>query len=200
MQPLIKIIVIGFALTALIGLSTQPLLAQVGRRLPEPARGLPAKNIAKINVLSPFALTGSFFYERVLQERMSAQLGLFFTGVSFFGTRFGGFGLTPEVRYYVAGDAPRGLYIAPFYRFQRFNARIRNIADLARYSQNGGGVVIGRQWIIAELISLEGFIGGGYMSGKPTVIGQDGQQRDVNLGFFGEGPRLRAGLTAGFRF
>jgi hypothetical protein len=166
--------------------------------LPEAA--FAQNNVVKVNVLSPFALTGSFFYERVLQEQMSAQLGAFFTGYSFFGTRFGGVGLTPEFRYYFAGNAPRGAYLAPYYRFQRFSARIRGIADLARYSQNGGGVILGNQWLIVDLISLDAFIGGGYMGGKPTVIGTDGQQQEVRLGPFGEGFRLRGGVTAGFRF
>lgn len=158
------------------------------------------KNGAKINVLSPFALTGSFFYERVLNEQMSVQLGAFFTGYSFFGTRFGGYGLTPEFRYYFSGDAPKGAFVAPYYRYQSFDVRIRGIAELASYSQNGGGILVGKQWIIMDLVSLEAFIGGGYMAGEPQVIGQDGQPREVNLGPLGEGARLRGGITAGFRF
>lgn len=158
------------------------------------------RNVVKVNVLSPFVLTGSFFYERVLQERVSAQLGAFFTGFRIPATRFGGFGLTPEVRFYLAGEAPKGTYLAPYYRYQKFNARIRRVAELASYSQNGGGIVLGRQWIIADLISLDAFIGAGYMAGKPKAINRSGQVEEVDVGPLGEGFRLRAGITAGFRF
>lgn len=174
------------------------LLAQPRRTYQEPV--VQGKNLVKINVLSPFVLTGSFFYERVLQERMSAQLGFFFTGFRLPATRFGGFGLTPEFRYYLAGEAPRGTYLAPYYRYQRFNAEIRRIAEIARFSQNGGGVLIGRQWIIADLISLDAYFGGGYMTGQPQAINRDGQLEEVNLGPLGPGFRIRSGLTAGFRF
>jgi hypothetical protein len=174
------------------------LLAQPRRTAQEPTG--PGKNLVKVNVLSPFVLTGSFFYERVLQERISAQLGLFFTGFRLPATRFGGFGITPEVRYYLAGEAPRGTYLAPYYRYQRFNAQIRRIAELARYSQNGGGVVIGRQWIIADLISLDAFFGAGYMQGQPRAINRDGQLEEVDVGPLGPGFRIRSGITAGFTF
>jgi hypothetical protein len=170
------------------------------RRVYQERRAVGGNNVLKANVLSPFVLTGSFFYERVLQERFSAQLGFFFSGFRIPATRFGGYGLTPEVRYYLAGEAPRGTYLAPYYRYQRFNARIRRIGDVASFSQNGGGVMLGRQWIIADLISFDAFIGGGYMSGKPQAINRSGQVEEVNLGPLGEGFRVRFGLTAGFRF
>lgn len=184
------------------GLSLFPdsLFAQPRSRRTYEEPAAQGNNLIKANVLSPFALTGSFFYERVLQERISAQLGFFFTGFRLPATRFGGFGITPEFRYYLVGDAPRGTYLAPYYRYQRFNARIRRLGELAQYSQNGGGLILGRQWIIVDLISLDAFLGAGYMAGQPRAINRSGQLEEVDVGPLGPGFKIRTGITAGFRF
>lgn len=60
----------------------------------------------------------------------------------------------------------------------------------------GGGVVIGKQWIFKEKISLDIFIGPSYSSGNVKVeSGQDTFDTGVFDGF-----GIRTGLTLGFAF
>lgn len=48
------------------------------------------------------------------------------------------------------------------------------------------GIIVGKQWVMMDLVPIEAFIGGG-LAGEPQVIGQGGQPREVNLGPLGEG-------------
>jgi hypothetical protein len=66
-------------------------------------------------------------YERVFSENISAQLGFFYAwdfpayDEGYFAT---GFAITPEFRYYLSNKnpAPRGIYLAPNYRYQKLGS------------------------------------------------------------------------------
>jgi hypothetical protein len=85
--------------------------------------------------MSPLVRTGSFFYERALDENKSVQLGFFYSGISVEDTRFRGFGITPEFRLYLSEkrQAPAGIFVAPYLRYQNFDLSYGDVAS-ATYS------------------------------------------------------------------
>ncbi len=157
------------------------------------------QNIFKANLFSPLVRTGSFFYERVLNEDMSVQMGFFYTGASLGDTKFRGVGFTPEFRYYLSETrpAPSGVFVAPYLRYQSFNLTVEGEAGKATYSGLGGGLLVGWQRLLKETISLEGFIGPSYFAGNMNVT--DGSQDDFDIGFF-DGFGVRFGFTVGIAF
>lgn len=170
--------------------------------------GTPA-NLIKVNFLSPIASTGSFFYERALNERMSAQLGFQYTSYSGFFTnneRLRGIGLTPEFRYYFSdSEAPKGFFVAPFLRYRNYSLSgdiklvNRQFEGEVSVTSIGGGVLVGGQWIFGEIFSLEAFIG-------PTISGQNFKategtsQKDYNIPNFFSPVWFRSGVTVGIAF
>jgi hypothetical protein len=157
-----------------------------------------AQNVVKINILSPIVKTLNMSYERAINENSSFQLGFFYTGWSNDLTKFSGFGITPEYRFYLSETpAPQGVYVAPFLRYQKFNVSDKEISDSeADFSAIGGGVVIGKQWVFKEKITLDIFLGPAYTSGK--VSGESGDSSFDTDVFDGFG--LRTGINFGFKF
>lgn len=132
------------------------------------------KNVFKVNPLSLGVLTASVAYERAFSPTMSGQLGFFYTFpvITIASTQFGGFGITPEFRYYLSmNEAPRGFYLAPYLRYQRFKLTYTS-EDPESYQTGkgtftafGGGVLIGKQWIMSnDRISLDVFVGPAFNS------------------------------------
>ncbi|WP_448518241.1 DUF3575 domain-containing protein [Rhodoflexus sp.] len=161
----------------------------------------PPKNLIKVNLLSPVVRTGSFFYERVLNDKSSLQLGFYYTGSSVFGTQFRGIGITPEYRFYLSESkvTPAGFYVAPFARYQNLRLTDKDVSDLsARYSSIGGGVSVGNQWLFKNQVSLDVF--GGPSFNATSFRGNNGATEDdfflTNLGYFS----FRFGITLGFAF
>src|ERR1051325_11478063 len=78
-------------------------------------------SVIKLNIFSPIVKTFNVQYEKTVKADQSFQLGFFYTGYSTGGTDFSGFGITPEYRFYLSDtDAPKGVYLAPFVRYQSF--------------------------------------------------------------------------------
>jgi len=168
------------------------------------------ENVLKINIFSPIVKTFNVSYERKLSATGSFQLGAFFTSYSpedtkfsFFtsyspeDTKFSGFGITPEYRFYLSEtEAPAGVYVAPFVRYQNFKLTEESSASKGTYSSFGGGLVIGKQWIFKEKISIDAFVGPQFSSGNVKVT--DGTD-NFDTGVF-DGFGVRAGLTFGFAF
>jgi hypothetical protein len=181
-----KIVLSSFMFVLLLSTSSQ-LMAQ-------------RKNALKVNLFSPVVRTGSFFYERVVSEHSSLQLGFFYTGFKVTDTRFSGFGITPEFRYYLsASEAPEGFYVGPFVRYQNFKLTNEGSTDKATLSTMGGGVVVGKQWLFKDRITLDTFIGPSFNSGSVKVDGGDSSEDDYSTGAF-DGFGLRLGLTLGVAF
>lgn len=170
------------------------------------------ENVIKVNVLSPLVKTASVFYERAISDHKSVQLGFFYTGFEVTDTKFSGFGITPEMRFYLSGsDAPKGFYVAPFARFQNFtlttpsvgyyNANGEFVAstkdDEATLSTIGGGVVGGKHWIFGERFSLDIFVGPQMNAG--TVKVKSGNEDSFSTGAF-DGFGIRTGATIGLAF
>ncbi|WP_018476404.1 DUF3575 domain-containing protein [Pontibacter roseus] len=170
----------------------------------------PKRAVIKVNVLSPFALTGSGFLEYAVTDRVSAQFGAFTTGISVSDVKFKGYGFTPEVRYYFSDNktAPAGPYLAGYGRIQNFKLTVKNKDEegsdySATYAPVGAGVAIGNQWIFNSGISLDVFLGAGYNGGSLKV--NTGTEEDFDTGIIGDmiigsGFGLRPGLTIGYNF
>lgn len=155
------------------------------------------ENVFKINIFSPIVKTFNVSFERKLSATSSFQLGAFYTGYSAGETKFSGFGLTPEYRFYLSeSEAPAGVYVAPFVRYQNFKLTEDVTDSEGTLSMFGGGLVIGKQWIFKEKISLDIFLGPQYSTGDVKVTsGSDSFNTDVFDGF-----GIRTGLTLGFAF
>ncbi|HRG09553.1 MAG TPA: DUF3575 domain-containing protein, partial [Cyclobacteriaceae bacterium] len=95
-------------------------------------------------------------------------------------------------------EAPAGFYVAPFARYQSFKVEdsFDGATNKGTLSLFGGGVVIGKQWIFKEKISLDIFIGPQYSSGNVKVT--DGADTFDTGAFDGFG--VRTGVTLGFAF
>ncbi len=155
------------------------------------------ENVLKINILSPIVKTLNVQYERKLNATSSLQLGFFYTGYTDSETSFSGFGITPEYRFYLSDtEAPEGVYIAPFLRYQDFSLTESTSNGKATLSTFGGGLILGKQWLFKEKIALDIFIGPSYASGTPKITSGSGS---FNINAF-EGFGLRAGLCFGFAF
>lgn len=156
-------------------------------------------NAVKINIFSPIFKTINVSYERVLKETSSFQLGFYYTGASLSSLKYSGFGITPEYRFYLSETAaPQGFYAAPFLRYQSVNLTVDGSSSEANFSAVGGGLVVGKQWVFKQLVTLDLFIGPSYSSGKVDV--KSGSEDDFNISGAFDGFGLRTGLTLGVAF
>jgi hypothetical protein len=157
-------------------------------------------NVIKVNLLSPFVKSGSFFYERALNDEMSLVGGFFFTAWSpGEDVTLGGFGGTLEFRYYLSESAaPSGAFIAPFGRFQKFSITegIGVDESEANMTSTGGGLLVGIQRLFKERITLEGFIGPAYYMGDTELVSGTSI---TEIGAF-DGFTVRFGVTVGVAF
>ncbi|WP_192822538.1 DUF3575 domain-containing protein [Rufibacter sp. LB8] len=150
----------------------------------------------KASILSPIVKTGSFFAEYAFSPQMSAQLGYFQTGMKVKETSFDGFGITPEVRYFFFGEAPRGLYGAGYLRYQDFTLTREDTQATGSLTSFGGGALLGYQMILGKHFVLDLFAGPGFNAA--TVSGGGGEE-NFDLGTFG-GFSPRGGITVGIAF
>jgi len=164
--------------------------------------------VLKVNVLSPFVLTASGFVEHAFSPRISAQFGAFTTGASIKDVDFEGHGFTPEVRYYLAEQAPDGFYIAGYGRVLNYKLTVEDKENgetyEATYKPIGAGVAAGNQFIFNSGVSLDLFLGVGVNGGSLNV--KTGTDEDFDRGvldylnILGSGFRVRPGITLGYSF
>lgn len=153
----------------------------------------------KINPLSLFVLTGNVSYERAVADNQSFQVGLFYSGVSISDIKYSGLGITPEYRFYFAGQrqALNGVYAAPFLRYQSFTFKDKETTDKANYTSFGGGATIGWEKSWGSGFVLDIFAGPVYNAGK-FKNEADEDEFDITSGINGFG--VRTGITLGFAF
>lgn len=157
-------------------------------------------NVVKLNLFSPIVRTVSVFYENAFSESKSAQLGFFYTGASIGDTKFTGFGVTPEIRFYMGSTAsPEGFYVAPFIRYQNFDLTEEISDSKATLSNFGGGLLVGKQWLFKERVALDAFIGPSYVSGSIKVETSGTDEGIFETGVL-DGFGVRAGLSLGIAF
>jgi len=160
------------------------------------SKGMAQSNAFKINIISPVVKTASVFYERALNDQSSLQLGFYYTGASVDDTKFQGFGITPEYRFYLSETAAlEGVYVGPFVRYS--NVDLSDGGDEGTLSSFGGGLVIGKQWVFKERVALDIFFGPKYVNAKVDVT--SGEEGSFETGVF-DGFGLRAGILLGIAF
>jgi len=157
-------------------------------------------NVIKVNLFSPIVKTGSFFYEHVLNDDKSTQVGFFFTFYNLGDFSLSGFGVTPEFRYYLSQSrAPKGIFIAPFLRYQQFKVTNNTTSGVGSLASYGGGLLIGAQTLLKETITIEAFLGPVYYAANAKVESGTSSPDEFVLSPF-DGFTVRAGITVGFAF
>jgi hypothetical protein len=163
-------------------------------------------NIIKVNPLSPIARTGNFSYERVIGEKSTIQMGVFYTSMKYAGDGFSGLAITPEYRYY-AKAAGEGFYIAPYARYWDLKVSVEE-SSLDTKAKVGVsllsvGVNAGTQMAVGKRLKVDLFIGPQYISTIKTSasVSAGGDSEKVSdIGFLGGGLWLRAGMNFGLAF
>lgn len=157
------------------------------------------KNAVKFNPLSLLVLTGNVSYERALSHNLSVQLGGFYSAAGLNDHKYQGFGIVPEIRFYVAGQhlPLNGLFLAPFGRYQNLSVTNKTIGNKADITTLGGGAVAGYQkhWESGFLLTV--FAGPSF---NKIQFRNDNQKDDFDLQTGMNGFGLRTGLTLGFSF
>jgi hypothetical protein len=157
------------------------------------------RNAVKMNPVSLLVKTGNIAYERAVSPKTSVQLGAFYSGVGLNDFKYAGWGVTPEVRFYMDRQAKalNGVYMAPFVRYQNFAIRDEELKSKARFTSVGGGAILGWQRAWSSGFTLDLFAG---PSVSKLSFKDDGDEDDfeVSGGFKGFG--LRTGITVGFSF
>ncbi len=90
----------------------------------------------------------------------------------FDNTKVGGFAITPEFRYYFK-QAGRGLYLAPYFRYGQYNLTSTYtfidhnnnipIDFIGKYTNIGGGIMLGCQFNLGERVTLDWWIFGPFV-------------------------------------
>ena len=106
------------------------------------------------------------------------------TEASFRALRVGNFAITPEVRFYLNKKGyGRGFYIAPYYRYAKFKSEefpveyesgssSKTIKLKGDVATNSGGLMIGAQWHLGKVVTLDWWIlGAHYGKSKGTLTG-----------------------------
>ncbi|MBX2969347.1 MAG: hypothetical protein KF803_08240 [Cyclobacteriaceae bacterium] len=123
--------------------------------------------IIKFNLLSPIAETFSGAYENVFSPETSLQISVFINAY--------GFGVTPEYRFYLsATPAPSGVYIAPFLRYFEVDGYDATF---------GGGLVIGKQNLYKNKITIDAFFGPSYNTFVIDEVFKFGLRAGITVGF-----------------
>ncbi|HUR10234.1 MAG TPA: DUF3575 domain-containing protein [Flavitalea sp.] len=177
-----------FVVAALIAVVTGSQAQEAGR-----------SNAIKINPLSLIFATGNVSYERAIGTKTSVQLGGFYSAFGTSSLKYSGYGFTPEVRFYFAGQkqALNGVYAAPFVRYQSFNLEEKASTNKTTFTTMGGGATLGWQKMWGSGFVLDLFAGPAYNKAK-FKNENDEETFNVSAGLSGFG--VRAGITLGFGF
>ena len=167
-------------------------------------------NIVKVNLTSLALRNFSFQYERVLTRKISGALGIRVmpngnlplkslakdivnddeAWSHFEQLKTSNFAVTPEIRFYMGKNSPRGFYIAPFARYANYTVDLslefevesgnpidptimETIPLNGEASSFSGGVLFGAQWKVAESFYLDWWIlGPHYGSTSGNITGK----------------------------
>ncbi|MEN8157989.1 MAG: DUF3575 domain-containing protein [Bacteroidota bacterium] len=157
-------------------------------------------NNIKTDLLSPFIRTGVVKYERVLNENMSVQLGLFYTGIhprDMEGS-LNGYGITPEFRFYLSETpAPSGTYFAPNVRYMNLTGRDSLNVNTGSYTNLSFAFNVGKQVLLKDVVMIDAWFGPSY--NFRNLVDEAGTvEEDMFLNRSGFG--LRVGIAIGIAF
>ena len=169
------------------------------------------QNVVTLSISNLALITPTIYYERVIADKTSLQLGLYYTGAKSSGVKFTGLGVVPELRFSPGSKgAPRGFYFAPFAKYQNYSLSTTvDIAGIPSYdakatlSAIGGGLIIGNQFIIGDVVALDIFIGPSIASWS-TKYKDNSTEDDFGdismIRLDGTGVGVRFGISLGFGF
>lgn len=161
---------------------------------------LDGKTIIKVNLLGIPTRNFGFYGERILSKRISFVMGLntmpngkipyielFTEEPEIQNIEISSISLTPEIRFYLSPSGyGKGFYIAPYYKYERYNAKSYNIEFIDEDAQSqfidmhgnlnthSVGAIIGVQWLFGKKnnVSLDWtIIGAHYGSNKGQLKG-----------------------------
>jgi hypothetical protein len=196
----------------LVLMASLPLFAQQldekassSQTKPETSGNTHKMNVFKVNITSLPIRNYGFQYERILKQKISIAVGIRFmpTGNLPFketlkrsangdveiekaieNAQIGNFSITPEFRFYPGKKGyGQGFYLAPYYRYAKFNADAipidynagtgsKTINLNGNLTTNAGGLMLGAQWFLGKSITLDLWIlGAHYGTGNGTFIG-----------------------------
>lgn len=175
-------------------------------------RGNDAQNLIKLNPFG-FIWGNILFYERAVSDNISVQLGLGYysrktDATAFFGGteyKYSGINVSPSVRYYFMGEAPRGFYGGLALNYLNRTEKVTyndGLGTTEEYKNKitgiGGVIALGYQWIWGSFsLDLNG--GAGYSSYSYKYdSGYEEAGLTGGLSFSGFLPAF--GVAAGFAF
>jgi len=166
MKQVLFLIVILSSLSVVYSQNNDPIVTNEGDSIIAPLK--PVMNAVKTDVFSWFTGVGVLKYERVFSENSSVQLGFFYSWD--FPTyeddiyNATGFAITPEFRYYLSNKnpAPRGIYVAPNYRYQKLETENLEENWEATVITNSIAINLGYQLVLKDLFLVEAWAGLAY--------------------------------------
>jgi len=170
-------------------------------KIKEPISTISKFNAVKTDAFSWIVGIWVLKYERVFNENISAQLGfLFSTDWPTFRSECSakGFAITPEFRYYLSKKpAPRGVYLAPNFRYMKIEEENHKENGVATVKVFGPAINLGIQFVLKNVLLIDAWVG-------PTfnIRSMEETVPDMGASAFGNnaGPGLRIGVSIGFVF
>jgi hypothetical protein len=183
------------------------------------------KNVLGINTAAFAMGEAQLFYERGLTENISIRAGvpLLFSSQSYSDIDVSGeisisaFGIIPEVRYYFAGNLPKGFYVAPYAVFRKYSFSleatttpsvfstdpIESVSGKYGITMTGVGILSGYQFLIGNIFTIDLNLGAGFYnisSGNGGYTTSDGTKGDFDADLSISGILPRFGLSFGAAF
>ena len=153
------------------------------------------RNVVKTDVLGFMAGYYNVTFERLARTAPRSILGTIeYANFKYEEFDFKGISFMPALRYYILKKRvpPAGLYAEPFLIYSDYKVYDNNQMISAHIDQLGGGLHGGYQWVIADKITIDCFLGGGYV--ETSVKGGYVSQEAIRSF------QVVAGVNAGIRF
>ncbi len=200
------VLILGMSLPLFSQLSYENVGIEAEKTEYSEMRSYGPRHAVKVNLFSFLVSTFSGFYEHAFNDATSVQMGFYYTGFKVGETKWRGFGITPEFRYYPNEEAPAGFFLAPYIRYQSMTLSVptvdangNEVDAEGTFSSFGGGLLIGRQWVFNDIITLESFIGPNYSAGSINVDTDSVEEDVFETGVF-DGFGVRIGMSLGVAF
>lgn len=153
------------------------------------------RNIVKTDLLGFMAGYYNVTFERLARSAPRSILGTIeYADFKYEEFDFRGISFMPALRYYILKKRvpPAGLYAELFLIYSDYKVFDNNRMIGAHIDQLGGGIHGGYQWVIADKITIDCFLGGVYV--ETSVKGGYVSQEAIRSF------QVVAGVNAGFRF
>lgn len=201
------------------------------------AQKVDPKNVIKIGFPVVFVGSVNLAFERAINEKVSFQIAggyrhlvddYGFTWPDADNTRgddskiYTGYTVVPELKYYLTNStwsAPKGFYISAFGRYGKYDVEFQDNTSTnndynAKYSytESGGGVLGGFQFIVAKVLVMDFYIGPQFKrrtlqpiiwetpGAIPVKSNPKNASNYIGLEKNGQRPGIRIGFNIGFAF